>query len=96
MGTFINFVRSFLNESGLNLNTWLEALILSLFDPLKKSVCFLMGSPQCLDAKEASCLCLLILVKSTTVFLHGPPTRGHVEEPKEEMTSEIIVTCSLV
>lgn len=54
-----------------------------------------MGSPQCLDAKEASCLRLLTLVRSTTVFLHSPPTRGHVEEPEEEMTSEIIVTCSL-
>ena len=55
-----------------------------------------MGTLQSLDAKEASRLCLIAIVKSTTMFLHRPPTRDHVEEPEEEMPSEIIVIRSLV
>lgn len=54
-----------------------------------------MGSLLCLDAKEASCLHLLTIVKSTLVFLHCPSMRDHMEEPKEEIPSEIIVIHSL-
>lgn len=60
----------FLSESGLYLKHVGVSLNSLPVNPLRKTVSSLMGSIQCLDAKEASCLCLLSILKSASVFAH--------------------------